>query len=995
MPHSTNLQHSVNHIGNVRNDLEIEWNAFPYGRISCMSFDRRGRFCALYSEKHSLLLCDTQTLLIPQVTLPLPKIVSLELLHCSGLAWSYDANFILGNFYRKIGSSGYTNNYKRKSGTETYILSSYLVLWDVKTQKIVHESKVPFTVSNMMSLQVPYLDNGSQKFSNYFLLSTIYTEAHHFHPYMFYNVDSQSFHPVVESFTVSPTASAILHWKLREQQIPLADICTLGSYENLRRLKEMNRLASSSSQDSPNLFLAKQFMLFPANSSPVTSSYNLSVIYNHHQSKSSYCICMLRFHPVLERSPTGEWQLKIAEFENVSQYLLTDILAPSTQQQINNPGMPMKSKYISAIEFSSDYSQFFVYTEGVNLIVFSNPKNSPVGRSSMIQKIAEFAFDSRLFTYNGIHFLNTDVNQRRYGVTVDPSSSASHNVLVMNCYHKIQNHSQLLIWNYSLDLIDEQNSAFYNPTSHQLQETVSASTKSSRGGYRGKRQENSNNNNINNTNDGVSKSIMRHSFAQIFQKILIQPLETIHENHSNWNENRVQMIFGLDTAQRLWSCSQFFFSNFAGSMFPIGYRIIDQIQTYIEKEDEMDHVVVVRASEEKINLLEEPPQHEAKMEICTESSSIVLVSDSLPVSFKISTFPRVTGGDPYLVQLPSDITVFLSDLTSSSVATNKLDEPLDEMEVDEDDFDAEVDEEGMIGEENIENSNLNKPKKNKKSSQNHSTFPALLNYYLPPPNRVATGDFQNKINREKQIHSSIQQLNENPIYVAVKFNQVKEEAVKNLVKGTIGSIRKKRTIEEKRQIRQQNKAQVLNSLLKDYNENLNKLSQDKKLKSEIRSLLGEMVLECEKRFFVQNKPIRLEELKTVSEKFGIKEQKLPIHSDERLYPLKPDDSIIIPPMENSVQEESLDEMPLEGTAEQTEEVEDSSERNEMEENEGERDAMETESFPEDHSSPVQEAFDPTRNLLEEADSRSIVQSIVSKIVDQIPPFSAHDGIDRE
>jgi hypothetical protein len=988
MPHSTNLQHSANHIGNVRNDLEIEWNAFPYGRISCMSFDRRGRFCVLYSEKHSLLLCDTQTLLIPQATLPLPKIVSQELLHCSGLAWSYDANFILGNFYRKIGSSSLMHNQKRKFGTETYILSSYLILWDVKTQQIIHESKVPFTVSNMMSLQVPYLDNGSRKLSNYFLLSTIYTESHHFHPYMFYNIESQSFQPVVESLTVSPNTPATLHWKLTEQPIPLTYICTLGSYENLRRLKEMNRL-SSSSQDGPNVFLAKQFMLFPANSSPVTSSYNLSVIYNHHQSKSSYCLCMLRFHPVLERSQTGELQLKIADFENVSQYVLTDILAPSSQQ-INNPGMPVKSKYISAIEFNSDYSQFFVYSEGVNLIVFSTPKNLQDGRTSMIQKIAEFAFDSRLFTYNGIHFLNTDVNQRRYGVTVDPLSSASHNVLVMNCYHKIQNHSQLLIWNYSLDLIDEQNSSGYNPISHQLQETVSASTKSSRGGYRGKRQENSNNNSV---NELGSKSIMRHSFAQIFQKILIQPLETIHENHSNWNENRVQMIFALDTAQRLWSCSQFFFSNFAGSMFPIGYRIIDQIQTYIEKEDEMDHVVV-RASEEKINLLEELPQHERKMEISTESLSIVPVPDSLPVSFNISKFPRATGGDPYLVQLPSDITVFLSDLSSSSASTNKLDEPLDEMEVDEDDFDVEADEE-MIGEENMENSNLNKPKKNKKSSQNHSTFPALLNYYLPPPNRVATGDFQNKINREKQIHSSIQQLNENPIYVAVKFNQVKEEAVKNLVKGTIGSIRKKRTIEEKRQIRQQNKAQVLNSLLKDYNENLNKLSQDKKLKAEIRSLLGEMVLECEKRFFVQNKPIQLQELKTVSEKFGIKEQKLPIHSDERLHPLKPDDSIIIPPLENSVQEDSgstvgLGEKALEETEEQTEEVEDSSERKEIEEDE-----MEAESFLEDHSSPVQEAFDPTGNLLEETESRSIVQSIVSKIVGQIPPFSAHDGIDRE
>jgi hypothetical protein len=492
-----------------------------------------------------------------------------------------------------------------------------IITWDIRTQKIVSEVILPFIVHSLNAFQGQ--SPVSQHTFNYIFLQSTYVENREFHNLFFFNIENNSFQVVEERV---PSSIHEISWKLSAKLIDPDDLISCYSYESVRRVA----IQSKEAVQSPTKF----FELFP-NGKDDSQTLNLTVLFHNHHLKSTNYISFMQFTPTLEiidqdlTDPTSfpEVKLVVPEFKMISAFNLLDEYA---NQHSTLSAVPMstsaansRSRVVSAIEFNSDYSTFFLVVDSLGIFVFSLQPTT-----LQINKIAEFFFDPRVFAYHGLHFLNTNANDRRYGELEFSPDKKISDLIVINPHHLIGNHPTLLIWNYRKDIItNTQNSsaplpAIYSP------ETVSLK-------YQGKgHHQNQQQQQQQQLHLLAPKSVVAHTFFNSFQKIFIQPLKTNITNQS-LNENRIQLIFGMDSSQRLWSCHQLFFSNFAGAMFPIGYRIIDQIQYYIEREDELD--TIIKPSSKKSTSSQDAPEPtiapepmEIAMEFCGSCETKVISS---------------------------------------------------------------------------------------------------------------------------------------------------------------------------------------------------------------------------------------------------------------------------------------------------------------------------------------------------------------------------------
>ncbi len=146
-----------------------------------------------------------------------------------------------------------------------------------------------------------------------------------------------------------------------------------------------------------------------------------------------------------------------------------------------------------------------------------------------------------------------------------------------------------------------------------------------------------------------------------------------------------------------------------------------------------------------------------------------------------------------------------------------------------------------------------------KKKKKRSIFPTALDYYLPVPNRVATGDFINKLNREKQAAAYIHDLNQNTDYLRQKQTQLYQEALKNMIRATLLGIRRKGIAQERRALRRQNKELMLQNLLQDYDVTMKKVEEEKQLRNEVGQCIFDMIVRCEKRIRHERKKREAEE----------------------------------------------------------------------------------------------------------------------------------------
>jgi hypothetical protein len=93
-----------------------------------------------------------------------------------------------------------------------------------------------------------------------------------------------------------------------------------------------------------------------------------------------------------------------------------------------------------------------------------------------------------------------------------------------------------------------------------------------------------------------SVSLLRSTLQPV--ELVIQPRPVtsdgygdIISSYGNGNRNGIKTmgtVMALDSDRRLWFSVNLFFSRFPGPMFPAGYTLIQQVQSYVELEDEFD-----------------------------------------------------------------------------------------------------------------------------------------------------------------------------------------------------------------------------------------------------------------------------------------------------------------------------------------------------------------------------------------------------------------------
>ena len=130
MPIISDISHHLSTTDAYSQDLEVQWSPINLGHhVKLLSFDRLGRYCAVYTDDRLIRLCDTRCALLPMTLLPLSPSVSKADHHCQAMAWSQCGTFLIASLSRITT--------KRKLNQAD--LSSILVMWHIPTQRIVYK----------------------------------------------------------------------------------------------------------------------------------------------------------------------------------------------------------------------------------------------------------------------------------------------------------------------------------------------------------------------------------------------------------------------------------------------------------------------------------------------------------------------------------------------------------------------------------------------------------------------------------------------------------------------------------------------------------------------------------------------------------------------------------------------------------------------------------------------------------------------------------------
>ncbi len=549
MPNFSNLQHSLHHIDKLPNELEIEWDLHPVGKVLCVAFDRLGRYCAIVSDRQRVVLCSVDSILLPQLTLPLPPLIKQQGYNVSFLSWSYDACYLISNFHKK--STG-KRKIKDNSSENLPVFSSIMYIWDIEKRELLQEIEIPFLLK--LGIPLPPPDNTHQ----HSLLLNVSRDG--YHQFMFYTLESGYFQQIDESFSSGELSFSLSNVRYSSDATSnSSDIPSIQSFDVKSKFKD--------AKDGTNR-LSPLFTCFPS----LVQSYG----------KSPLCNWFLFYESNTSSIPISKLSVFQFNYSEVNDSESSTLKANFHQsllltlpEDLTRSG---KHRTLQNIVFSSNYDYFFIEFASVGISLYSfheqeEDSSDQTHSKIFIQKLIDYTYDSKVYHYYGIHFVNCDLTSRdkRYQIHGEAESRSEdiikgerqQDLLIMNAFHKIRNHSELLVWDYVKD-----NELFKQDNFLQENEQINPWN--------------------------PKYSISTHPFQQLFSTSFVQPLPPSTAS----SKRNYPLLFGLDPSQKLWSCSLLVQSDFAGTAFPIGYKIIHQVTTYVEKEDELDYIT---PSKKKLN----------------------------------------------------------------------------------------------------------------------------------------------------------------------------------------------------------------------------------------------------------------------------------------------------------------------------------------------------------------------------------------------------------
>lgn len=93
-----------------------------------------------------------------------------------------------------------------------------------------------------------------------------------------------------------------------------------------------------------------------------------------------------------------------------------------------------------------------------------------------------------------------------------------------------------------------------------------------------------------------------HSTVLPIIKLIVQdPIKNFSSFFPSFSFNVPSQILGMSSnnSMKLWKCCNLFYSDFAGPLYPVGYRVISRVISYIEAEDELDIIEEIKDEEKE------------------------------------------------------------------------------------------------------------------------------------------------------------------------------------------------------------------------------------------------------------------------------------------------------------------------------------------------------------------------------------------------------------
>jgi len=126
----SDVNHSLFNLSKTRPEKEVCWSSSQIKHVNLCSFDRFGKYCAVFKLDCVIDILSSKTLLVPIASLTLPFTLDgtdKKDCICHALVWSNDSKCLVGSFS--------LNSKKRKFSTDSI---HYMVIWDVTKLVVSH-----------------------------------------------------------------------------------------------------------------------------------------------------------------------------------------------------------------------------------------------------------------------------------------------------------------------------------------------------------------------------------------------------------------------------------------------------------------------------------------------------------------------------------------------------------------------------------------------------------------------------------------------------------------------------------------------------------------------------------------------------------------------------------------------------------------------------------------------------------------------------------------
>eukprot|EP01036_Dinobryon_divergens_P032680 gene32680-42323_t len=259
------------------------------------------------------------------------------------------------------------------------------------------------------------------------------------------------------------------------------------------------------------------------------------------------------------------------------------------------------------------------------------------------------------------------------------------------------------------------------------------------------------------------------------------------------------MFFGLDKNNELWIYRTALKSDFPGPMYPIGFHLIQKVETYIEAEDELDIVM----AEQGIHMTT-PDEANSTGDSCID------------IFAPVSQYKYLDG---YLSELP--FTHFNKKPASTAVKVSKLSLIAASTAVlVQEKIQHEINGHGhghghLHGNDyDIEVVDMDEQNDLKQDDEKDDTpvFSSFFGEFFPIPTKIQTGDYFSKLARDRLIGKKIRATAEDLDFTKAAIDKIKKEAV-DLVLAQVAAKEKRRLKAEERKKQKEDDAAAV-ALLK-------------------------------------------------------------------------------------------------------------------------------------------------------------------------------------